>query len=776
MNNRSVQVYVGGEKLDLFDDENIEITSTQQNVKDISKVFADFSQSFSVPASTKNNAIFEHFYENDINGQLDYNLRRPGAIEIDLTPFRKGLISLEKSEIKNNKPYSYQITFYGDITSLKDRFAEDFLRDLDYLSTYNFTYDAQNVLDRITDGGTDYDARFPLISTNRAWQYGGGGTDDLTIDDGALQYNDLFPNLKIDKIFKSIEEKYDLEFVGTFLENPRFKECFLWCRPGDLTPDKIPGTDTQNLVFDTIGQFLEYEYIGNSVINQGRHVVRLTVTPSSEVIPYTINVYDFGTPYSTINSTGTQTFTIIDEPDNPISLQRIFSFQAYGDFPMTISAIVHKDFYSWGENGFPPPQFIESVVSDSYATPNYNLIGQINFPELMPEMKVETFFAGILKEFNLTCYALSKDKYVIEPLADWYAKGDILDITKYTDIESIQVDRIKLFKRISFSYQESESFLNSRFRALNNRQYGDVEADFLYDGGEYKIEVPFENLLFNLFSGTSLQVGYVLDPAFVTYKNKPMLHYNTGNYDNFTIKFFDGVNYSTINNAQIFGQDLTDINIDYSLNFGAEFSSFHLIPIPNGLYQTYYNSYIQNLYNRKNRETAIKTILPVSILSTIEVNDRLIIRDKRYMINEMKSNLTTGEVNFTLLNDFSEVIVDGGSDPGPPITPGPESQCIQQAILFPKQAIQADISSPDPGVTITPSTLTNDGTVEICIPLNPDEIGLLVTEDDSAYINTEDGNRYRTEEGTPQIYTVNVVYTYINGTQTTSQIFIQQQP
>jgi hypothetical protein len=33
----------------------------------------------------------------------------------------------------------------------------------------------------------------------------------------------------------------------------------------------------------------------------------------------------------------------------------------------------------------------------------------------------------------------------------------------------------------------------------------------------------------------------------------------------------------------------------------------------------------------------------------------LIIRDKRYMINEMQSDLTTGDVNFTLINDFAQV-------------------------------------------------------------------------------------------------------------------------
>ena len=136
---RTVQVYIEGQRLDLFDDEQINVTSTQQNVQDISKVFTDFSQSFSVPASAKNNEIFQHFYQNDIDSTLDYNLRREGNIEIDYTPFRTGTISLEKSEVKNNRAYSYQITFYGDITSLKDKFGEDKLVDLTHMCRTNTT-------------------------------------------------------------------------------------------------------------------------------------------------------------------------------------------------------------------------------------------------------------------------------------------------------------------------------------------------------------------------------------------------------------------------------------------------------------------------------------------------------------------------------------------------------------------------------------------------------------------------------------------------------------
>jgi hypothetical protein len=138
---RTVQVYIEGQRLDLFEDEQINVTSTQQNVQDISKVFTDF----------KNNQIFQHFYQNDIDSTLDFNKRRNGNIEIDYTPFRTGKISLEKAEVKNNRAYSYQITFYGDVVSLKDKFAEDKLVDLTLLNIYAHPYNATEIKNRITD-------------------------------------------------------------------------------------------------------------------------------------------------------------------------------------------------------------------------------------------------------------------------------------------------------------------------------------------------------------------------------------------------------------------------------------------------------------------------------------------------------------------------------------------------------------------------------------------------------------------------------------------------
>ena len=98
-------------KIELFNDEKIDISLSVQNVQDISKVYTHFTQSFTVPASPINNAIFEHFYQSDVDSVNNPNKRRSSYIEIGLTPFRAGKLQLEKSNIKNGKTDSYTVAF-----------------------------------------------------------------------------------------------------------------------------------------------------------------------------------------------------------------------------------------------------------------------------------------------------------------------------------------------------------------------------------------------------------------------------------------------------------------------------------------------------------------------------------------------------------------------------------------------------------------------------------------------------------------------------------------
>jgi hypothetical protein len=779
---RQVQVYIEGLKIELFEDEQINVTSSVQNINDISKVFTDFSQSFTVPASTVNNQIFKHFYQSDIGDSqtpstlFDHNIRRNALLEIDLTTFRRGKIQIEKANVKNGMPENYQLTFYGEIRTLKDLFGEDKLNQLDF-NALEFAYTGTQIYNRITDIATDYDVRYPLIASNRVWTYH-HGSEDITQNAHAIQYDELFPAVKINKIFGEIENKYGVTFTGTFLTDPRFTKCFLY---GKNTNEYTFLTESTDVIIDQViatviedntlpnPADLTYTNIYQDEINVlfaqdvQFSVISFEVLNQSAVGTWYIDVFQDGNYYQSIEGNTTGVFGNVSF-QNVSGLDTTLTFKMKATAPMNIDMLIN--YQITGVNGLSNYAQISTVQTV--------LAGNVSVNSTLPDMKVSDFFSGVLKEFNCTCVATSENTFEILPLEDWYSQGAIVDITEYTDIDSIDIERIKLYKKIAFKYQQSESFVNRNFFKISNSEYGNMEYQFAYDGDEYVIEVPFENLLFTRSVGASSNyaiLGYCLNESFNAYTPKPMLLYLYGESNDLSshpIRFYDGTTHQDIDSFAQFGQDLSYQNEKYSLNFGAENSVIHEETIQQGLYAEYYFPYLVNLFNLKNRLVNVKTNLPISLLTNLQLNDRLIIRDKRYIINEMKSNLTTGQVDFSLYLDFRPLTS------GKPYVPSFDAQCLNVPIKFINGAVSATITTTFGGVTITPSTITSSQTIVVCIPENTNTPSNILAENSNSLI-TEEFQNLITENSATQVITLTVTYTFGDGSTTVNTIQILQQ-
>ena len=773
---RQVQVYIEGLKIELFEDEQINVTSSVQNINDISKVFTDFSQSFTVPASTVNNQIFQHFYQTDVDSTIDHNIRRNALIEIDLTTFRRGKIQIEKANVKNGQPENYQLTFYGEIRTLKDLFGEDKLNQLDF-NALEFAYTGTNVYNRIIDLATDYDVRYPLIASNRLWTYH-HGSEDITANAHAIQYDELFPAVKINKIFGEIENKYGVTFTGTFLTDPRFTKCFLYGKntneysfiteSTDVVIDQVTATVIEDNTLPNPGD-LTYTDIYQDEINVlfaqdvQFSVISFQVLNQSAVGTWYIDVFQDGNFYQSIEGNTTGVFGNVSF-QNVSGLDTTLTFKMKATVAMNVDMLIN--YQITGVNGLSNYAQISTVQTV--------LAGNVSINSTLPDMKVGDFFSGVLKEFNCTCVGLGDNAFQILPLEDWYSQGAIVDITQYTDIDSIDIERIKLYKKIAFKYQQSESFVNRNFFKISNSEYGNMEYQFAYDGDEYTIEVPFENLLFTRSidnSNNYAVLGYCLNESYNAYTPKPMLLYLYGESNDLSshpIKFYNGTTHQNIDSFAQFGQDLSYQNEKYSLNFGAENSVIHEETIQQGLYAEYYFPYLVNLFNLKNRLVNVKTNLPISLLTNLQLNDRLIIRDKRYIINEMKSNLTTGQVDFSLYLDFRPLTS------GKPYVPSFDAQCLNVPIKFINGAISATITTTFGGVTITPSTITSSQTIVVCIPENTNSPSFILAENSDSLI-TEEFQNLITENSSVQVITLTVTYTFGDGSTTVNTIQILQQ-
>jgi hypothetical protein len=643
-------------RIELFNDEKISVTSSIQNVNDISKVFTDYSQSFTVPASKINNEIFGHWYENSIDQGFDARTRKLAYIELNDATFRKGKIQLEKAQFKNNEIDNYQISFIGSLVSLKDLFAGRFLRDFDY-SAYNFAYTGTVVKNRVT-GGVTNDVKFPLITSLNNWTYMTNGTTkenwDIEKNTHPIYHTDLFPAMRVSKIVESIASGLGITIQGNvandFLSSDKYKNAFLWLKNTDFftlkqTHQKILfQTNTSTVgtqgIFNVSpsGSFLTYVK-PESPVYLNKSNIKLTFTTSGT--EFYLYVYKNGiklSEQSYLTQTSQMTLSA------PLEDSGTYTF-----FVSSASAVTYTSVYEFETRN----SVTTAVVSDVTCTgTSQTTTTTLNVADYMPDIKAEDFFSGILKTFNLTCFQLSDNVYQVEQIENWYAGGTIRDVSKYINTEQIEIERVKPYKAINFTYETCENILATEYLSRSAVGYGDLKYTLDNDGDEFEVKLPFENMPFQKFSGTTLQVGYSLKYDLNSYIPKPVLLYDYNSIQSCDFHFNDGTSTTNVTTYNLFGQDTLISGQVNTINWGAQQSTFTDAIETRSLFNNYYLDYLTNIFTAKARIVKLKGILPISLLQSLKLNDRLIIRDKRYIINSFTTDLTTGEVDFELLNDF----------------------------------------------------------------------------------------------------------------------------
>ena len=685
MNVVSLYIYTGttSKRLDLFNDEKISVTSSVSNFNDLGKIFTDFSQSFTIPASKNNNKVLSHWYESSLDNGYDHRKRYDAYIEIDSLLYKKGNIQLEKANKKNGFIESYTITFYGNLTQLKDKFKDDKLNKIDF-SALNHTYNSTNIINRINPSSS-FLVNYPLIGSQRKFYYKEGtSSQDITHTAGAIKWNELFPAIPLWKVFELIQSTYGVTFTGSFFNLDQFGKLFLYLKNAET----ITYTTEQLLVdFDSIvtGPFTELNLATNIIttnwnfatINasfQARITSDIFVYPRAGFgsVGYTVYIYRDNLIYRTYQCVGDSQcqlddFTYADTQG--ITHTYYVKVSSNSNFDFGTYLHYRRSYYNNLTNT--GNEVTVQAGSDTQTTS-----GKININNYIPDITVNDFLAGIIKAFNLMIIPTDVNTFEFLPLEMYYNAGKILDVTKYIYADEMDFERPKLFKAINFQYEKSSNILNNAFRGLYNTEYGDL----IYtntnsnESSNYDIKLPFENVLFEKTVNHPFETATLIDKDLKPYVPKPMLIYNNGTLPT-ALSGSDRIHITTesttqhITNYVRFSNEYnslpTDLTYSYlmSMNFGNEQSPWYNVLAPQGLYFRHYKNYIDNLYNIKTRVVKCKALFPTSLLSSnvknsagvnlgIQLNDRLIIRNKRYIINNITTDLTTGEANLELITDY----------------------------------------------------------------------------------------------------------------------------
>jgi len=703
-----VDIYVNGFRLDIFDDEEISINLSVQNVQDISKVFTDFTQGFTIPASPRNNEILQHYYNANITSSVittetggspvwnsigitwntfntvwnagatstsvantfDGRLRQEARIEINSLPFRTGVIEVENVQLKGTEPYAYTLTFYGDVVTLTDLFGEDYLYDLNF-SAYNHQYSDTAVLARLT---TDTFAPlfYPLCSPVKNWIYDSDNAnhDDSNIafhnanEEHGIHYYELKPALKVTAILDAMEAKYGITFTGAFLAATPFVDLSLWLHRFEgylfaggndiayqlINMNRNTGSGSQfNLTTDTW-----------TVVDSKQYDLQITmanVSKNYELAVFRNGVFDFSvlvdahaassvtTTMAALSFTAGDTVQLFIRPQSPTSMT--YQCTDYSGIDSDTASV--------------------SFSVDQTASVSYTF--SVVVSDIMPEIKVKDFLAGILKMYNMVIVPTTSTSFLLQPLQDWYAAGTDQNYQTYLDITEYAVNRPPLYREIEFKYQETQQILGFQYLQTNNVGFGDLNNLFTFDGEEFLIEVPFECPLFERLTDqdTSALTNVLVyksitseandDGTLNPYLGAPILFY--GYFDDYNLTpnpvAFVNADNTTSEEVTVAWYANTSNRYDsagasHAITFGADIDPYHLQSVNQSLYNNEWSDYITDLYAKARRVYNVEAVLPIGKIITLNLQNAIIWNNTKYIINNVNLNMTTGKASFELLN------------------------------------------------------------------------------------------------------------------------------
>ena len=700
---QQLQLYIGTERVDLFKDETVSLTQTIQNVRDISKIFTEFTKTFSLPANKVNNKIFQHYYNYNIVNGFDARSKVSGYIELNTIPFKEGYIKLEGVDLKNNVAHTYRITFFGNTVNLKDILGNDQLASLTQLDNYSLEeYNDTSVLSKlqVNPQGANNEIIAPLITHTQPLRYNSNSnvTDDAN---GNLFYDSAFTNngvywkelkfaLKLQSIIDAIEYKYSLNFSTDFFNNAlndNFNGLYMWLhrKKGNVDTTTDGGFSWTRLTelseYSNVPPTANFSSTNNGAVSNFNPLITntLELVPTSNVV-YSVRVLDGNGAVYAIKSNITN--NAVFSRNTGVTWQPLPN----GTYSVEVASEAGVSFAIGGITWTFEED--EDICQDCGGTTIYknalafssNDSTEFNITQQIPKMKVIDFLSSMFQMFNLTSYVDDSGTIVVRTLDSYYEAGSSspINIDRYLDTSKSQVNIALPFKNIIFGYKGLGTILAEKYNQLSNSNWGALryaadENEFTAPSDSYEIEIPFEHMQFERLNDefnsaqTKIIYGLFVDDNLDSYYGEPLVFYPQrivydeneppSSVAQTSIAFRkDGGSASDIIEVTTYNMPANSYSLNsaisnLNINFNNEINEYSLDTTFTGtLFNEYYLNYIKDVFNPSRRLTKVTAYLPMNIFYNLKLNDLIQLGQDNYKINSLTTDLTTGKTEFELLN------------------------------------------------------------------------------------------------------------------------------
>lgn len=196
-----IELYIERVRADVADDLNISLTQELENLTNPTAVQNTYSQTFSLPNTPHNNALFGHIWRADVaNSTFDPHRRAEAYIVVNSDVYQIGYVQLD-TIVYSNDGWQYQLTFYGGIGDFfytlqtKDDGTPRTLADL--------VYGIKDANGNLLPPETEFDFIINAQTVAAAWSKLQAGVDDGTLFsflNFAPAYNGLHDDFENDKV------------------------------------------------------------------------------------------------------------------------------------------------------------------------------------------------------------------------------------------------------------------------------------------------------------------------------------------------------------------------------------------------------------------------------------------------------------------------------------------------------------------------------------------------------------------------------------------------
>jgi hypothetical protein len=667
--------------LDLFIDEGISIKSIVKDLSDPKKLFTEYSRSFTVPATKKNNRIFKHYYSIDIINGLDSRELIPTTLLMNNVTYKVGNLQIEGVRMSKGVPTHYKVKFIGKLSELARNIGQDRLRALDFSALDNLEFNAYNALNNNIVG----DVVFPLASRSNRFIFDSGqaatgvqlATNIAFVNStAALDYGiderQIIGALKVGTIISKIEETYGITFTGA-IKNSYISDLYLWLRntdkerSGEPTVSQATGwvwehpqypPDSLTLTDNSIS-FSNYLFP-----NAERYQIRVKgVWATGDAV---VKMYKNGSEVRSVEVSDnyTNAYLITDSPQS-------FTFTAESDADITVDLTVEIiiENYEVQEPNGPPAGWYAVSSEEVYGDASIGDAGLYLIHKNLPKMKIMEFLSSIFKMFNIVAEVDNLLNVSTKHFDHFMSDGSVKDVSEYIEISDYEVNRPNLYSAMQMEFADPKVAMEMGYLAVNGRQYGELSYELIgstgvrLSGTEYKFKVenqrvpvePLKDLNSNLL--TTVVFTQFADLKGAEQSTSPMFTYVNKRVGATPLAFTTSTtvssfaNYIQPCNSYAAGSVTpTQANSKMGLYFGEELSEYHpstpMFGI--GLWNNFYRGTTAMMFDEDKRSVSFNAHFPANILIDLKLSDTLVISNNFYNINSIETNYLTGESKLDL--------------------------------------------------------------------------------------------------------------------------------